>query len=266
MLSGIQLSGSSEPTGLRSLALLDPVAAFSRIPLRAIAVALGALPRAPVWWRRRFLEVVGDDPAVGANPETALFAAELGRFAAAMPQPSVATGAELAAVSVPTLVVLGPPGGSGGADRGPAADARLPDRAHQHVRPAPHGSQLFTAGGAGGAVGRGCSSPVTNHGSGSPPCCPVPEPHRDAPAARAGHRSAGHNPGDHHRHGGVHVRHGRITHIADQRDRPIHYGAPRRRAGLPALPRRKRATRTRPLPDSAPRRHRRRRPSDRRAR
>jgi len=93
--------------GLRSLALLDPVAAFSRIPLSAIAVALGALPRAPVWWRRRFLEVVGDDPTVGANPEAALFAAGLGRFAAAMPQPSVATGAELAAVSVPTLVVLG---------------------------------------------------------------------------------------------------------------------------------------------------------------
>ncbi|ANY06601.1 alpha/beta fold hydrolase [Pseudonocardia sp. HH130630-07] len=95
------------PAGLRTLSLLEPANTFDRIPLATVASSVGAIPGAPGWLRRRFLDRLGDGGAAGDDPVLRLVDAGMSGFASAVPHPPRPSDADLRAVTVPTLVLLG---------------------------------------------------------------------------------------------------------------------------------------------------------------
>lgn len=134
------------PGGVRTLTLLEPANTFARIPLGTIAASVGAHPGTPAWLRRRFLNRLGDGGADGDDPVVRLIDAGMSGFASAVPFPPLPSPADVRAVTVPTLVLLG--GRSTMLDAGRARDrARLlplgtvevwPDASHALPGEHPH--------------------------------------------------------------------------------------------------------------------------------
>ncbi|OLM15869.1 MULTISPECIES: alpha/beta hydrolase [unclassified Pseudonocardia] len=95
------------PRGLRTLTLLEPANTFARLPLGTVVASVGALPVAPARMRRRFLDRIGDGGASGDDPVLQLIDAGMSGYASAVPFPPLPSPADVRAVAVPTLVLLG---------------------------------------------------------------------------------------------------------------------------------------------------------------
>ena len=97
------------PARIASLALLDPVFTFVRIPVRTLLVStLLAVPAVPGGLRRRVLSWIsgGADVDADAGPEAALIAAGSTDFVVRLPIPRMPTDEQLRDLEVPVLALI----------------------------------------------------------------------------------------------------------------------------------------------------------------
>lgn len=96
------------PERLSSVALVDPAQTLDRIPVGTVLRSIGALPVAPAWLRRLFLESIGGGgDEVAADPVARVVETGMRTFSAALPHPAYPTDDQLLGVRVPVLALLG---------------------------------------------------------------------------------------------------------------------------------------------------------------
>ena len=97
------------PGRLASLALLDPVFTFARIPLRTLLFSAAMVsPRVPQRIRQSFLRWVSGGAAVDDSvPEARLIAAAMVDYVLRLPPPKAITDDQLRGLDVPVLAFLG---------------------------------------------------------------------------------------------------------------------------------------------------------------
>lgn len=97
-----------QPGRVASLALLDPVMTFARIPIRTmLAVAPMGLPGVPESLRRRVLRWISGGADVDDSvPEARLIAAGTADFVLSQPMPTLFTDDQLRTLDVPVLALI----------------------------------------------------------------------------------------------------------------------------------------------------------------